>query len=89
MSESGAHPASRRQPQAQQRQGREHLFQPAGGCIGAGGPAFLEVVVDPDANVYPMVGPGASYAQMLTGDFIPARAAAVAAADEEAVPSMF
>jgi acetolactate synthase-1/2/3 large subunit len=38
------------------------------------GPAFLEVEVDPDACVYPMVGPGASYAQMITGDFIPARA---------------
>jgi acetolactate synthase-1/2/3 large subunit len=39
------------------------------------GPAFLEVMIDPDAGVYPMVGPGASYAQMITGDFIPARTA--------------
>ena len=39
------------------------------------GPAFLEVMIDPDAGVYPMVGPGASYAQMITGDFIPSRAA--------------
>jgi hypothetical protein len=30
-------------------------------------------MIDPDAGVYPMVGPGASYAQMITGDFIPAR----------------
>jgi acetolactate synthase I/II/III large subunit len=37
------------------------------------GPAFLEVMIDPDAGVYPMVGPGANYAQMITGDFIPAR----------------
>ena len=37
------------------------------------GPAFLEVLIDPDAGVYPMVGPGASYAQMITGDFIAAR----------------
>jgi len=37
------------------------------------GPAFLEVVIDPDAGVYPMVGPGQSYAQMITGDFIPDR----------------
>jgi acetolactate synthase-1/2/3 large subunit len=22
------------------------------------GPAFLEVIIDPDAGVYPMVGPG-------------------------------
>lgn len=37
------------------------------------GPAFLEVVVDPDAGVYPMVGPGMSYSEMLTGDFINSR----------------
>ncbi|GLQ98639.1 biosynthetic-type acetolactate synthase large subunit [Dyella mobilis] len=39
------------------------------------GPAFLEVMIDPDAGVYPMVGPGANYSQMITGDFIPSRAA--------------
>ena len=37
------------------------------------GPAFLEVIIDPDACVYPMVGPGLSYDQMVTGDFIPNR----------------
>jgi acetolactate synthase-1/2/3 large subunit len=37
------------------------------------GPAFLEVIIDPDACVYPMVGPGLSYDQMITGDFIPTR----------------
>ncbi len=37
------------------------------------GPAFLEVIIDPDAGVYPMVGPGLSYAQMITGDFIESR----------------
>ncbi|MEX2530692.1 MAG: biosynthetic-type acetolactate synthase large subunit [Gemmatimonadota bacterium] len=37
------------------------------------GPAFLEVVIDPDAGVYPMVGPGQSYHGMITGDFIPNR----------------
>ncbi len=37
------------------------------------GPAFLEVIIDPDAGVYPMVGPGMSYEQMITGDFIPNR----------------
>lgn len=37
------------------------------------GPAFLEVMIDPDAGVYPMVGPGMSYDQMITGDHIPAR----------------
>ncbi|MBM37722.1 MAG: acetolactate synthase, large subunit, biosynthetic type [Woeseia sp.] len=34
------------------------------------GPAFLEVVIDQDAGVYPMVGPGQSYESMITGDFI-------------------
>jgi acetolactate synthase-1/2/3 large subunit len=37
------------------------------------GPAFLEVIIDPDAGVYPMVGPGQSYAKMITGDYIVAR----------------
>lgn len=38
------------------------------------GPAFLEVIIDRDAGVYPMVGPGQSYANMITGDFIKSRA---------------
>ena len=33
-------------------------------------PAFLEVIIDPDAGVYPMVGPGQAYEEMITGDFI-------------------
>ena len=37
------------------------------------GPAFLEVIIDTDAGVYPMVGPGSCYADMITGPFIPAR----------------
>ncbi len=37
------------------------------------GPAFLEVIIDPDAGVYPMVGPGLSYDKMITGDFIRCR----------------
>jgi acetolactate synthase-1/2/3 large subunit len=37
------------------------------------GPAFLEVVIDRDAGVYPMVGPGQSYDEMITGDFIASR----------------
>ncbi len=37
------------------------------------GPAFLEVIIDRDAGVYPMVGPGLSYQSMITGDFIPSR----------------
>ena len=37
------------------------------------GPAFLEVIIDPDAGVYPMVGPGMAYDEMITGDHIPSR----------------
>ena len=37
------------------------------------GPAFLEVIIDTQAHVYPMVGPGLSYKDMITGEFIPTR----------------
>ncbi|MDG0025016.1 biosynthetic-type acetolactate synthase large subunit [Trinickia sp. Y13] len=37
------------------------------------GPAFLEVMIDQDADVFPMVGPGMSYSDMITGPFIPSR----------------
>ncbi|MEC9415574.1 MAG: biosynthetic-type acetolactate synthase large subunit [Pseudomonadota bacterium] len=34
------------------------------------GSAFLEVIIDPDAGVYPMVGPGQTYDKMITGEWI-------------------
>jgi acetolactate synthase-1/2/3 large subunit len=37
------------------------------------GAAFLEVMIDQDAGVYPMVGPGQAYEDMITGDHIPSR----------------
>jgi acetolactate synthase-1/2/3 large subunit len=37
------------------------------------GPAFLEVMVDQSAHVYPMVGPGMGYKDMITGKWIPSR----------------
>lgn len=37
------------------------------------GPAFLEVVTDKHAFVYPMVGPGMPYKEMLTGPYIKGR----------------
>ena len=37
------------------------------------GPAFLEVLVDQNAHVYPMVAPGMGYKDMLTGKWIPSR----------------
>jgi acetolactate synthase-1/2/3 large subunit len=45
-----------------------------GEFIGFKGPAFLEVVIDRDAGVYPMVGPGQSYEEMITGEHIASRA---------------
>ena len=44
------------------------------------GPAFLEVIIDPDACVYPMVGPGQTYDKMITGEWIENRNSIV---DEE------
>ncbi len=41
--------------------------------VGFNGPAFLEVMIDPEACVYPMVGPGMGYKEMITGDFIVGR----------------
>jgi acetolactate synthase-1/2/3 large subunit len=37
------------------------------------GPAFLEVIIDREACVYPMVGPGLAYDSMITGEYIPSR----------------
>jgi acetolactate synthase-1/2/3 large subunit len=51
------------------------------------GPAFLEVIIDRDAGVYPMVGPGMAYDQMITGDFIPSRQKAVL--DKDPTSNMF
>ena len=49
------------------------------------GPAFLEAMIDPDAGVYPMVGPGMSYAQMITGEHIPSRHASAIGEETEDV----
>jgi acetolactate synthase-1/2/3 large subunit len=45
------------------------------------GPAFLEVIIDPDAGVYPMVGPGLGYDAMITGEYIVARSQAPESAE--------
>jgi acetolactate synthase-1/2/3 large subunit len=37
------------------------------------GPAFLEVMVDQRAHVYPMIGPGMGYKDMITGKNIRSR----------------
>jgi len=52
---------------------KEDVPRVIGEFISFAGPAFLEVMIDPDAGVYPMVGPGQSYEDMITGDHIPSR----------------
>jgi acetolactate synthase-1/2/3 large subunit len=56
------------------------------------GPAFLEVMIDQNADVFPMVGPGQGYSSMITGPFIPSRTAQDRPPDATAqgsVPDMF
>jgi acetolactate synthase-1/2/3 large subunit len=52
---------------------KEDIAQTVAEFVAFTGPAFLEVMIDPDAGVYPMVGPGVSYEDMITGDWIPSR----------------
>ena len=47
------------------------------------GPAFLEVMVDPTSHVYPMVGPGLGYKDMITGKYIPGREQKDADSDDD------
>ena len=47
------------------------------------GPAFLEVMTDKEACVFPMVGPGMSYKEMITGPYIEARVEVEEAEEEE------
>jgi acetolactate synthase-1/2/3 large subunit len=46
------------------------------------GPAFLEVMVDQSAHVYPMIGPGMGYKDMITGKYIPPRTPARSKTEE-------
>jgi acetolactate synthase-1/2/3 large subunit len=56
------------------------------------GPAFLEVMIDPNAHVYPMVGPGQSYRQMITGEHISGRSESEFSRDDKdmtKIPDLF
>ena len=56
------------------------------------GPAFLEVMIDPNANVFPMVGPGMGYDAMITGDYIVSRGEESKEAEEKdmtKIPELF
>ena len=52
---------------------KEDLIPALEAFVATDQPAFLEVVIDRDAGVYPMVSPGQSYKQMITGDYIASR----------------
>ena len=66
----------------------------AGGHYSSGGAYLLyrsyrphstaNIRIDTEAGVYPMVGPGQAYDEMITGDFIPSRAAHKPAGEAEA-----
>jgi len=51
------------------------------------GRAFLEVMTDPDACVYPMVGPGMGYKEMITGDYIVSRESRGEGTEETSPPT--
>ena len=56
------------------------------------GPAFLEVMIDQNADVFPMVGPGQSYSRMITGPFIltrPGQEAGIQEAGRQHIADMF
>jgi len=52
---------------------REDLKKTLKEWLAAEGPAFLEVMIDTMADVYPMVGPGLGYDGMLVGPYIKPR----------------
>ena len=53
---------------------REEMRETLEAFVTSPGPAFLEVIVDQTAHVYPMIGPGMGYKDMITGKYIKARA---------------
>jgi acetolactate synthase-1/2/3 large subunit len=60
-------------PWAQRLEHKADVARVVAEFVGFKGPAFLEVLIDPDAGVYPMVGPGQCYDEMITGDHIVSR----------------
>ena len=58
---------------------KEELAEAVAAFIAFPGPAFLEVLIDPMASVYPMVGPGMGYNEMITGPWIASRSSEVKA----------
>ncbi len=54
---------------------RDELHSALESFVAFDGPAFLEVITDQTAHVYPMIGPGMGYKDMITGKHIKARTA--------------
>ncbi|HOV72648.1 MAG TPA: biosynthetic-type acetolactate synthase large subunit [Candidatus Hydrogenedentes bacterium] len=52
---------------------KEHVKKALDAWLGHDGPAFLDVTVDQNADVFPMVGPGQGYKEMITGPYIRSR----------------
>ncbi len=68
---------------------KEDLAQAVADFIAYPGPAFLEVLIDPMASVYPMVGPGMSYAEMITGPWITSRLGETKTAEKQDKADLF
>ena len=58
---------------ARRLEARQDLDATLEAFVKAEGPAFLEVMVDPTAHIYPMIGPGMGYKDMITGQYIKGR----------------
>jgi acetolactate synthase-1/2/3 large subunit len=54
---------------------RSELEEALKAFVSFDGPAFLEVFVDKNSFVFPMVGPGMAYKDMMTGPYIKSRSA--------------
>ena len=52
---------------------REDLKSALEAFLAFEGPSFIEIVVDLSEHVYPMVGPGMGYTDMITGEHIKPR----------------
>ena len=68
---------------------KEELAQAVKNFIAFPGPAFLEVLIDPMASVYPMVGPGMGYGEMITGPWIASRQGEVKTAAKQDKADLF
>ncbi len=80
-------------PYAERLSDKSKIRETLEAFVKAEGPAFLEVMIDQNAHVYPMVGPGMSYKDMETGPYIPGRKPELSEipkpSDAAAMPDLF